>query len=75
MSLTNILVRSHNNNNKKKKKKKKKKGIRQIKDIIAEKTKERWQGKMFYRKFPRNVDEKMVGNEQSYRWVNFGDIK
>ena len=25
--------------------------------------------------FPRNLDEKLVGNEQSYRWLKFGYIK
>jgi hypothetical protein len=24
---------------------------------------------------PRNLDEKLVDNEQSYRWLKFGDIK
>ena len=26
-------------------------------------------------KLPRNLDEKLVGIEQSYRWLNSGDIK
>jgi hypothetical protein len=25
--------------------------------------------------FPCNLDEKLVDNEQSYRWVKFGDVK
>ena len=25
--------------------------------------------------FPRNLDEKLVNNEQSFRWLKFGDIK
>jgi hypothetical protein len=25
--------------------------------------------------FPRNLDEKLVHNEQSYRWLKFGEIK
>jgi hypothetical protein len=25
--------------------------------------------------FPRNLDEKLVGNEQSYQWLKFGNIK
>jgi hypothetical protein len=40
------------------------KGTRQIKDSIAEKTNERWRGKMMHGQFPRNLDEKL--NEQSY---------
>ena len=24
---------------------------------------------------PRNLDEKLMDNEQSYRWLKFGDIK
>jgi hypothetical protein len=26
-------------------------------------------------KLPRNLNEKLVDNEQSYRWLKFGDIK
>jgi hypothetical protein len=51
------------------------KGTRQIKDGIAEKTKERWWGKTMHRQFPHNLDEKLVDNEQSYRWLKFGNIK
>jgi hypothetical protein len=50
-------------------------GTRQIKDSIAEKTKERWQGKRMHGQFPRNLDEKLVDNEQSYRRLKFGNIK
>ena len=25
--------------------------------------------------FPRNLDKKLVDNEQSYQWLKFGDIK
>jgi hypothetical protein len=25
--------------------------------------------------FPRSLDEKLVHNEQSYRWLEFGNIK
>jgi hypothetical protein len=25
--------------------------------------------------FPRNLDEKLVDNEQSYQWLRFGNIK
>ena len=43
--------------------------------IIAKKAKERWQGKRMHGKFPRNLDEKLVDIEQSYRWLKSGDIK
>ena len=42
---------------------------------IAEKTKERWHGKRMHGKLPRNLDEKLVDIEQSYRWLKSGDIK
>jgi hypothetical protein len=51
------------------------KGTRQIKDSIAEKTKERWRGKRKHGQFLRSLDEKLVDNEQSYRWLKFGNIK
>jgi hypothetical protein len=51
------------------------KGTRQIKDSIAEIAKERWQGKRMHGQFPRSLDEKLVDNEQSYRWLKFGNIK
>jgi len=38
---------------------------RQIKDSIAEKTKERWERKRMHGQLPRNLDEKLVDNEQS----------
>jgi hypothetical protein len=28
-----------------------------------------------HEQFPRNLDEKLVDKEQSYRWLKFGDIK
>jgi hypothetical protein len=37
-------------------------------------TKERWQGKRMHGQFPRNLDKKLVDNEQSYRWLKFGNI-
>ena len=46
-----------------------------IKESIAEKTKERWHGKRMHGHLPRNLDEKLVGTEQSYRWLKSGDIK
>jgi len=39
------------------------------------KTKEIWQGKRRNRSCPCNVEMKLVDNEQSYRWLKFGDIK
>jgi len=51
------------------------KETRKIKDSIAEKTKERWQGKRTHWQLARNLDEKLVDIEQSYRWLKSGDIK
>jgi hypothetical protein len=51
------------------------KGTRQIKDIIADVKKERSQGKRMHGKFPNILAEKLVDNEQSYRWIKSGDIK
>ena len=48
---------------------------RKIKECIAEKTKERWHGKRMHGQLPRNLDEKLVDIEQSYRWLKSGDIK
>ena len=50
-------------------------GTRQVKDSIAEKTKERWRGKMMHGKLPCNLDKKLVDIEQSFRWLKSGDIK
>jgi len=44
-------------------------------DSIAEKTKERWHRKRMHGQLPRNLGEKLVDIEQSYRWLNSGDIK
>ena len=46
-----------------------------MKDSIAEKTKEGWHGKMMHGQLSRNLDEKLVDIEQSYRWLKSGDIK
>ena len=46
-----------------------------IKESTAEKTKERWHGKRMHGQLPRNLDEKLVDIEQSYRWLKSGDIK
>jgi hypothetical protein len=43
------------------------KETRKIKDRVAEKTKERWQGKRMHGQLPRNLDEKLVDTEQSDR--------
>jgi len=48
---------------------------RKMKDSIAEKTKERWHRKRMHGQLPRNLDEKLVDIEQSYRWLKSGDIK
>jgi len=42
------------------------KETRNMKDSIAEKTKERWHGKRMHVQLPRNLDEKLMGIEQSY---------
>ena len=49
--------------------------MRKMKESIAEKTKERWEGKRMHGKLPRNLDENLVDIEQSYRWPKSGDIK
>ena len=46
-----------------------------MKDSIAKKTKERWRGKRMHGQLPRNIDEKLVDNVRSYRWLKFGDMK
>jgi hypothetical protein len=46
-----------------------------MKESIAEKIKERWHGKWMHGQLPRNLDEKLVDNEQSYRWLKSGDVK
>jgi len=51
------------------------KETRKLKDSIAEKTKERWHGKRMHGQMSRNLDEKLVDIEQSYRWLKSGDIK
>jgi len=46
-----------------------------MKDSIGEKIKEIWHGKRMHGQLPRNLDEKLVDIEQSYRWLKSGDIK
>jgi len=48
---------------------------RNMKNSTAEKTKERWHGKRMHGQLPRNLDEKLVDIEQSYRWLKSGNIK
>jgi len=48
---------------------------RKMKDSITEKTTERWDGKRKHGELPRNLYEKLVDIEQSYRWLKFGYIK
>ena len=49
------------------------KETRKMKNSIAEK--KRWHGKRMHGELPRNLDEKLVDIEQSYRWLKYGDIK
>jgi hypothetical protein len=37
--------------------------------------KERWRAKRMHGQFLRNLGEQLVDNEQSYRWLKFGDVK
>ena len=37
--------------------------------------KRRWHGKRVHVQWSRNLDEKLVNIEQSYRWLKSGDIK
>jgi len=46
-----------------------------MKDSIAEKTKERWHGKRMHGRLPRNLDEKLLDIEQSYRWLKTSGVK
>jgi len=48
---------------------------KKMQDSIAEKTKGRWHGKRMHGQLPRNLDEKLVDIEQSYRWLKSGNIK
>ena len=51
------------------------KETRKMKDSIAEKTKERWHEKRMHGLLSRNLDEKLLDIEQSYRWLISGDFK
>src|SRR5215510_7560634 len=46
-----------------------------MKDSIVEKTKEIWHGKRMHGQLLRSLDGKLVDIEQSYRWLEHGDIK
>jgi hypothetical protein len=48
---------------------------KQIKNIITQNIKGKWEEKRMHGQFTRSLDEKMVDKEQSYRWLKFGDIK
>jgi len=48
---------------------------RKMKESIPEKTTEKWHGKKTHGQLPRNLDEKLVDIEQSYRWPKSGDLK
>jgi hypothetical protein len=37
--------------------------------------KERWRGKRLLGQFSRDLEEKLVDNEQSYLWLKFGSIR
>ena len=50
-------------------------GTRQIKDSIAQKTKERSRGMRMHGQLSHNLDEKLVDNVQSYQWLKSGGIK
>ena len=46
-----------------------------MKDSIAEKTKERWHGKRMHGQLSRNLHEKLVDIEQSYRWLKLATLR
>ena len=46
-----------------------------INDIITEKIKDRWQRKRMHGQFPLSLDEKLVDNEECYRFRKFWDVK
>jgi predicted restriction endonuclease len=48
---------------------------KQIKNIITQNFKGKWEEKRMHGQFSRSLDETFVGKEQSYRWLKFGDIK
>jgi hypothetical protein len=48
---------------------------KQIKNIITQNLKGKWEEKRIHGQFPRSLDEKLVDKEQSYRWLKFGYIE
>jgi hypothetical protein len=48
---------------------------KQIRNIITQNIKGKWEEKWMHGKFPHSLDEKLLNKEQSYRWLKFGDIK
>jgi hypothetical protein len=48
---------------------------KQIRNIITQNIKVKWEEKRMLAQFPRSLDKKLVYKEQFYRWLKFGDIK
>jgi hypothetical protein len=48
---------------------------KQIKNIITQNIKAKWEEKRMHGQFPRSLEEQLVDKEQSYRWLKFEDIK
>jgi hypothetical protein len=48
---------------------------KQIKNIISQNIKGKWEEKRMHRQFSNNLDDKLVEKEKSYRRLKFGDIK
>ena len=48
---------------------------RKLKESIAEKIKEKWHGKRMHGQLPRNLDQKQLDIELTYRWLKSSDIE
>jgi hypothetical protein len=48
---------------------------KQIKNIITQNLKGKWEEKRMHGQFSRKLNDKLMDKEQSYRWLKFGDIK
>jgi hypothetical protein len=48
---------------------------KQIKNLITQNIRGKWEEKRMHGQFPRSLDKKLMDKEQSYRWLKFGDIK
>jgi hypothetical protein len=48
---------------------------KQIKNITTQNIKGNWEEKRMHGQFPRRLHKKLVDKEQSYKWLQFGDIK